>query len=280
MTPHQVQRVLLAWRPGHPVGDDPEVREALERVHQDPALQAWYAAHQSFQVSTTAQLRSNRVPTDLAARILASRKVVRPRFRPFGLALALAAAVITAVALWIGFVRNAGELEDFDNFRSRMVKAAVREYRMDVVTNDLAAIRTFLASRQAPSDFDLAPALAALRPVGGGALSWHGHAVSMVCLENANLGMMYLFIVPASAFHAGSPTVPSVGSFSRLATASWVQGDRAYLLAAATAPDQLRPFLPPAPASPRARWGPARSPDLQLVLNDDGLTSRHCRSVH
>lgn len=279
MTPQQVQRVLLAWRPGHPVGDDPEVRDALDQVRKDPALLAWFEAHHAFQASTTAHLRTPAPPADLAARILASRKIVRPTFPVARFVAALAAAAVIAVAaVWIGFFRGPAEAEDFDNFRSRMVKAAVREYRMDVVTNDLAAIRTFLAGRQAPADFDLAPALAALRPVGGGALAWHGHTVSMVCLENANLGMMYLFIAPTDAFEAGTPVVPTVGSYSRLATASWVQGNRAYLLAATASPDQLRAFLPP--ESPRALLRVRQSPDLELVLNGNGVPNGHCRSIH
>jgi hypothetical protein len=279
MTPQQAQRVLLAWRSNRSADADPEVQEALRLARQDPALRDWFERHQSFQASATAALRSIQPPADLASRLLVSRKTVRPDFNSRLLAVALAAAAaITAMVLWAGYFRAPTEATDFANFTQRMVKAAVREYRMDVVTNDLAVIRQFLGGRQAPADFTFPPALAALRPVGCGALAWRGHPISMVCLDNANLGMMYLFIAPADAFSAGAPVVPALGQVSRLATASWVQGDRAYLLAASAMPDQLRPFLPP--PNPRAAKAPRNRENLQLVLGDDSFPNGHCRPVH
>lgn len=278
MTPQQAQRVLLAWRPHRSDDADPEMQEALRLAQRDPELQVWFEKHRAFQTSTAAALRSLQPPPDLAARLLTSRRTARPNFNSRMLAVVLAAAAaVVAMFLWAGYFSRPTEATDFANFTQRMVKAAVREYRMDVVTNDLAVIRQFLGGKQAPADFTFPPALAALRPVGCGALAWRGHPVSMVCLENANLGMMYLFIAPADAFSAGAPTIPALGRVSRLTTASWVQGDRAYLLAASARPDQLRPFLPTSPQAARSNPG---TEGLQLVLAGDDLPDCHRRPIH
>ena len=181
MTPQQAQRVLLAWRPHRSDDADPEVQEALRLAQRDPELQVWFEKHRAFQTSTAAALRSLQPPPDLAARLLASRRTARPNFNSRMLAVALAAAAaVVAMFLWAGYFSRPTEATDFANFTQRMVKAAVREYRMDVVTNDLAVIRQFLGGKQAPADFTFPPALAALRPVGCGALAWRGHPISMV----------------------------------------------------------------------------------------------------
>lgn len=243
MNRDEARRVLQTWRPDCPSREDPEVHRALRVAAEDPELQRWLERHIAFQRGTRDALLSLPVPHDLAERIRAEARIARPQFGLRVLWGAAAAVLLLGgllASLWIGHPR---ERADFSTFRGRMVRAALREYRMDVVTNDLASIRSFLAQHQAPADFQLTPSLSRLTPVGGGLLSWQGRPVSMVCLDGGEIGMLYLFIVPTRSLQNGAPREPALQQVNRLGTVAWSAGERTYLLAAAAPPDELRKLL-------------------------------------
>jgi hypothetical protein len=243
MNRDDARQVLQAWRPDGPGREDPDVARALRMAADDPELQTWLERHIAFQSGARDLLRSLPVPPDLAERIRAEARIARPQFGLRVLWGAAAAVLLLGgllASLWLG---HSPERADFSTFRGRMVRAALREYRMDVVTNDLASIRRFLASRQAPADFQLTPSLSRLTPVGGGLLSWQGRPVSMVCLDGGQMGMLYLFIVPTVNLENGVPGGLDLQQVNRLGTVSWSSGERTYLLAAAAPPDELRKLL-------------------------------------
>lgn len=245
------RQALMNWRPGLAEPNGPEIYAALAEVAVDPELARWFERHREFQQRASHALREIPVPADLAEQILARAKTVpipappvrapRPRW----LALTAAAA---ALVLGIGMLSwwwNAPARDtDFDTFRRRMVRAALREYRMDIVTNDLTAIRAYLAGHQAPANFELPPALAQLPPMGGGLLSWrHGNA-SMVCLRRAAPAeTLFLFIIPQAELGGAAPESLDLRPINRLATASWSQGGNTYVLASGAGLDALRALL-------------------------------------
>jgi hypothetical protein len=254
MTPAEARLVLAAWRAGSADPGDPDVAQALDLARRDPELGRWWEAQAAFHGEVAQALRSASPPADLADRILAARKTRHPRFsQPPGPAArtarsipwwtAIAASLALLAGLWFAF-RPRGESEPgFDVFRGRMVRAVLREYRMDVVTNDLPAIRGFLAGHRAPSDFELPPTLAATPALGAGLLSWQGQPVSMVCLNGGDLGTLFLFVASADTLpHAPLETL-EFAQINQLATASWSRAGRTFVLAAVTTPDQLRQFL-------------------------------------
>lgn len=243
MTADQIRQRLAAWRPGIPIDSDPELSEALHASRQDPSLAPWLHQQQAFHAAMARALREQPVPANLAERILAARKTVRPSFRipPFAWAAAATAAVLLLGLLlrpfWPG---TAPRADDYPTFRNRMVRSVVREYRMDLVTNNLAAIRGFMAQRAAPADFELPSALASLTPMGGGLLSWQGRKVSMVCLNGGPRGTLFLFVVPADSVASGRPQSLESAEVSRLATVAWTARDHTYVLAAHTTVEDLR----------------------------------------
>jgi hypothetical protein len=242
MNREDARRILVAWRPGMPDLDDPEIAEALKLATRDPELAAWLEQHAAFQSATQQALRSIPTPPDLADAILARRPVLRPAFHSQTVGWLAAAALLIAVGLAAVLFWPKGE-SDFDVFRSRMVRAAIREYRMDIVTNDLAAIREFLKTHAAPSDFELTPSLATLQPAGAGLLTWHGQPVAMVCLKSERAGMFYLFVMEREQLGRGAPTTADIQQVSRLATASWERKNRVYVLAASTPLEEIQSFL-------------------------------------
>ena len=67
-----------------------------------------------------------------------------------------------------------------------MVSTALREYRMDIVTNDMRTLRHALQAKGAPADYELSQGLETMQLTGGAALTWRNHPVSMVCFDRGN----------------------------------------------------------------------------------------------
>lgn len=247
MNPDQARQHLMIWRPGVDPAKDPELQEALAAARQHPELAAWFERHQAFQAAARNSVRQVQPPPDLADRVLAGARVIPVpfvrRFAPILAPMGAAAVLVLGGLLWFSRARVPTD-GGFDIFRQRMVRAALREYRMDLVTSDLAAIRSFLGQRQAPADFELPPALASLPAVGGGLLTWQGRPVSMVCLNSPELGMLYLFIAPTEAVREGAPDAATrVEQVNKLGTASWTRDGKTFLLASSANLDALRALL-------------------------------------
>jgi len=243
MTTRAAKEILVGYRPGVPDEVDPPMAEALALAQQQPELAAWFVQHCAFQQAMRAKLRSAPVPAELRARLLAGRKVIRPGFwqRP---SVWLAAAAALVLLLGLGAMLFRAPVPDrFADFRSRMVRVALREYRMDIVTNDMAQVRAFLASRGGPADYELKPGLAKLQLSGGGLLRWRGHPVSMVCFDRGDQEMLYLFVLGRGAAKDAPPSTPRVEQVNKLVTVSWSQGDKVYVLAGPEGGDFVRKYF-------------------------------------
>lgn len=231
MTPSEAKCILLLYRPDTKDGQDPEMERALELAQADPQLSAWLRQHCAFQKALRSKLRSVQAPPDLKSRILAEQKVVRPAIwqrPPVWLAAAAGLVLLVGVS---SLVLRPGAPDQFVHFENRMVGTALREYRMDIVTNDMAQVRTFLAARGAPGDYDVTGGLAKLKLTGGGVLRWRDHPVSMVCFDRGDEQMLFLFIMNRSAVKNPPPETPKVSTTHDLETVSWSKGDKSYLLA-------------------------------------------------
>ena len=239
MNQAEIKRTLLAWRPGS-AARDALVEKALAEARLDPALREWLERHAAFQRQMRASFEEIPVPSGLKDQILARAKIVDPGFwRRSRVSLALAAAAVFLALLTSLFFKTSPE-SSFSVFRTRMVSTVLRQYSMDIHTNDKAFIRQFLANNQAPSDYSLQPGLERLPALGAGVLRWQSSPVSMVCLESPTQGTLFLFVVDRASLRAPPPTQPEFASVKNLATASWSQGDRAYVLAANGRMDELR----------------------------------------
>lgn len=154
----------------------------------------------------------------------------RPRFR-FEHRLALAASlVILGLGLFYWF-RPPPEDLSLAGFRSRMAGFARREYRMDLLTQDLKALRQFFAQQGVAPDFDLPQTLSALPLKGGARLTWQGRPVSMVCFEWPRQQTLYLFVVKPDSLEGKRPARTDLAEEKGLATAAWEQSGVLFLLA-------------------------------------------------
>ena len=194
-----------------------------------------------FNSKVYSALAEIRVPEDLRERILSGNKIVRISFwrTPRGLALAAAVAVIATGLIFFATVPR--EDQSFAGFRNRMIGFALREYRMDIFTNDLVAVQQYLASKGTPSELKLPPTLAQAPVKGGAALSWQGKPVSMICFERVN-ATIYMFVVdkPTGAVEFAHEALADKG----VSTATWTASGKTYFLAAKLPQSDLEQLVP------------------------------------
>jgi uncharacterized membrane protein YbaN (DUF454 family) len=243
MTFPEAKQVLLLYRPGTADAQDPEVAAALALVKQDPELRRWFDQHCAFQQAMRRKVRQIAPPPGLKARILGAHKVIRSRVwwqNPVWLAAAAAVVLLATLAL---FWLRPRVPDQFADYQHRMVGAALRDYRMDVVTNNMEVVRRVLSEKGAPADYAVPPRLQQLALTGGGALRWRSNPVAMVCFERSTNQMMYLFVIHRSALKDPPPAAPRVAKVNKLMTASWTQGDNSYVLAGPEDPEFLQKFL-------------------------------------
>ena len=237
MNSREAREILLLYRPGSTDGSDPEIAEALGLAKREPELGVWLAEHCALQEAISAGFRKIPVPEGLREQIISERKAhTASRFKRTAALVAVVAAMVFLVAGIAVRFSQTGEDKSLLGFRNRMVSVVLRNYpKMDLETNDLARIHQFLAQR-GQGDYVLPAALQKTAGTGCKLLSWQKAPVSMVCFYSGKSGKpkdpdLFLFVIDRSAIHrAPGPSAPDFEQFGKLATASWSQGGKLYLL--------------------------------------------------
>jgi hypothetical protein len=237
---------LLLYRPGTADAAEPLIAEALEMARQDPELGRWFENHRAFQKAMRAGFQQIEVPAHLKISLLtqnpAQQKPIPspPWWRsPVWLAAAAVILLLGLAGAWL----KPRPANRFANYQSRVVSEAQREYRMDLVTNDMRQIRQFMASRGAPADYDVARGLEHLQLTGGGRLTWRSNPVTMVCFDRGDKQMLFLFVLKRSAVKDPPPATPQLAKVNQMLTASWTHGDNTYVLAGPEDADFLKKYL-------------------------------------
>lgn len=239
MTREQAREILLLHRSG--ADNDPELAEALRLASDDPELRQWLEQHREFNASISKQLQGIEPPADLKEHILARAKTAPQRpasIQRFPLWAAAAAIILLVATLDFWLSRNSADARTFANFRSRMTSFALRSYQMDIVTNNPAAVRDYLAKNGAPADFPLTPGLEKLPVKGGGRLSWQNQPVAMMCFSLTNNETVFMFVIDQNAVEKPAAT-PQATSGRTVNSVTWNREGKIYLLAAAETPERL-----------------------------------------
>jgi hypothetical protein len=243
LTVREARAFLELYRPGTADGQDPEMARALELARREPELQRWFERHCAFQAALRVKFRQIAAPERLREKLLAERKIVPLPWwhrRTAWLAAAAAVVLLASLAVLVLPDRVPDRLADF---RVRMVRTALRQYQMDIATNDLQQVRRFMAAQGAPSDYDVPPGLSRLTLTGGVVLKWRNHPVSMVCFDRGGSQMLYLFVTESSALKDAPGETPRVARVNKLLTASWQRAGHTYMLAGFDEPGFPRKYL-------------------------------------
>ena len=239
----------MLYRPGVDDPDDPEVAEALSMLKADVELDKWFKEQCAWRETVRSRLKEIAVPEGLREQILSERNAFTFSFKKFvrWVPVAACAAVLMAGLAYVAFQKPSEDR--LASFRNRMSRIASREYpKMDLETSDLDKIQKFLAQNDVP-EYSLPAKLRKATGTGCAILDWRDPAgqhrkVAMICFNSGRTpppGTMvaatggadlYLFIVDAVA----APDAPPVGAAAKsdvsgLATASWQDGGKTYVLA-------------------------------------------------
>lgn len=242
MTPQQAKQILRPFRPWLKNDHDAEVVEALALCQGDAELARWFENHCAVQNAIHARFNQVPLPEGLKEQILSEYKarLVVPGWRqPTKLVTAAALAILVALgSLWLTTPRPSSEEVNFASYRSRMVRTALRNYGMDLETNDVAQIRNYLAQHQAPADYVLPKKLEATPSVGCGVLKWQDQPVAMVCFRTGKplapgaKSDLFLFVIDRKVLpDLRASNVPGFAPVNKLVTASWIEGEKIYVLA-------------------------------------------------
>jgi len=126
----------------------------------------------------------------------------------------------------------------------------LRGYGMDMLTNNPASIRAYLAQNHAPADYVL-PAPLEKTAVSGCAIeNWQGAKVSMICfrtgkpLPPGQQSDLWLFVVDRAAVKNAPPAgARQFVQISRLGMMTWTEGDKLYVLGIKGGEQALQPYL-------------------------------------
>ncbi|MFO1512194.1 MAG: hypothetical protein U1F83_04650 [Verrucomicrobiota bacterium] len=248
MTAPQAKQILLTYRPWTNDAQDPEVAEALAFCQQDAQLAKWLENHCAVQNAIHARFQAIPVPEGLRQQIVSefkSRALAVWWRRPAVLATAATVMLVIAIgSLWLNFPRQPKQDVSFAAYRNRLVREVVKNYAMDLETNDVAQIRSFLAQRQSHGDYVLPKGLEQTPAVGCGILSWQGKPVAMVCFRTGKplspgaKSDLFLFVIDQKdLLNPPQPSAPLFAGVSTLVTATWNEGGKVYVLAGSDAAD-------------------------------------------
>lgn len=248
MNQAEAKSILQLYRPDTADVADPQIAEALELAKQDPELAAWLTTHSDRQRAWREKFRQIPVPAGLKEQIIseqAAHQRSSPRQRRM-VALATALCVV-ALILWIPWHRGRPAEDTLEVYQHTMIGLALRGYGMDLNTNDLPQIRTYLAQHQAPADFQLSPVLKNTTVIGCAVETWQAAKVSLICFQTPKApgqNSLWLFVVDQTAFKKINATAaPQLNTIHRLITATWVQNGKIYFLGSQGDKNEIESYL-------------------------------------
>jgi hypothetical protein len=239
MNRNEAKEILALYRRGIDNPADPEFAEALELVKHDRELASWFEQQSAVYEATRQKFQAIEAPSELVGWILSGRKRRNHWWRsPVIWGAAAAIAILIAIV-----VRDGSPKHSFAAYRSRMVRTAMSNYGMPLMTNDLAAIRSYLTTNNAHGDYVLPAALAKLPGQGCVAFPWHDRPVALICLDGGPKRDVFLFVINRKDL-SDPPKQRELTKIGPLPTASWSDDKKTYLLATKGDEQFLQTLLP------------------------------------
>ncbi len=239
MNRDEIKQTLLLYRPGSADAEDPQIAATLALAKQDAELARWLEEHCARQSALRAKFRQLEPPAGLREQIISEHAASRRRNSSrHKIQFALAGAALLLLGMLAGFWLPHRAPEDtLAVYQNQMARVALSPYAMDLMTNDLAPVRAYLAQNRAPADFVLPAPLKKIALTGCAVESWQGTRVSMICFRTGQpltpgaASDLWLFVIDRAAVkNAPAGTAPQLAKVNGLITASWTQNGKIYLL--------------------------------------------------
>ncbi len=258
MTIEEAKEVLLPYRHGTGDADDPQIAEALALAKQDAELARWLEAHCARQFVLGEKLRRITPPDGLLEQIISEQRAAQKRsiFERNPRLTVLACALVALICLFVAanptewWQKFRGPDQHLAAYQQSMAGIALSPYTMAVTATDTEHIRAYLKQNNAPSDFVLNKTLQQTPMTGCAVESWHGAKVSMLCFHSnpantkAGASDLWLFVANRSLVNDSPEAAhPQLQRVNSLLIATWVDGDRLYMLARQGDLEDLKKFL-------------------------------------
>jgi len=246
MDKSEIRAILSAYRAGEPETQDPRFAQARAEAEADPELAQWWAEQQELDRVISAKLLSVEVPRELKTQLTVweKRSVQRSNWNR-GIMLAAASIVALAVLFgsWRGPFQPAVSLADY---RDEMVSFVKLDPPLELESSQLPRLTAFLEENGAPSGLNIPQGLQQMDAAGCRKLRFRGHDVALICFKRDDNGkLVHLFVVDRKAVAKlrGTRADPQFAEQGEWMTATWVDGEHAYLFAAKGTRPPVEKFL-------------------------------------
>lgn len=238
MNINEAKHLLLIYRPGTTDAEDPQIAEALALVAANPELARWLEAQKAQEAVLRAKFSQIAAPAGLKEQIISEqaagkRKLAMPKTGWF----ALAALFLLIAGLAIVWLPQSQPDDTLAVYQGGMARIALGGYSMDVITNNPAPVRAYLAQSHAPADFTMPTGLQQATLMGCAVREWEGAKVSLICFRTdkarspSDQPDLWLFVVDRTAVKDSSVVAGmEFTKVNRLMTATWTDGDKVFFL--------------------------------------------------
>lgn len=232
----KARSILSAYRAGEAHAGDARFEEARKLAEADPALAQWWQEEQEIDRLIGLKLEGVAVPAGLKERLLNEEPptvTFRPTW-PRKITLLAASIVLLAVFFgsWRGLFQPAISLADY---RDEMVSFVRLDPPLDLKASQLSRLTAFLQENGAPSDLNIPQGLQEMDAAGCRKLRFRGRDVALICFKRDDNGeLVHLFVVDRKAVARlrSTRTDPQFAEQGEWMTATWVDGEHAYLFVA------------------------------------------------
>ena len=244
MNNDEAKFLLQAYRPHGQDAGDPALAKALAQAGRDPALRAWQAREQAFDLLIAEKLATVAPPPDLRAAILAGGRATRPErawWQTRWLAVAASFALLLAVV-------GGGRLL----FSGTAPQPTLGQFALDDTLHGkhggkgepMGALQALLGQPSTRLGAGLPVDFAALEATGCRTLSLGGHPLLEVCFQREG-AVYHLYIMRAGDLReaAGSSSGPELLAQGGASAASWRDGQFAYALVGTGGMDAVKHLL-------------------------------------
>ena len=231
MNSEEAKILLHACPPGAGDPDDPQTAEALAQTRRDPELLAWFNQQRALDGAVGDKLQQVRPPAGLAEKIMMGRKARMASRRNRSLMpLALAASILFLLSLAVVVVeRFKPRATEFAALQTDMAGFLVQFPKLDLATDQWPDILRWLTNKPALARAEVPAGLQKFPGLGCREVKWRDKTLMLVCFA-AQGEVVHLFVLPkADLLDAPFSATPALARVQGWTTASWTQGEVAYL---------------------------------------------------